>query len=286
MLILDNIVAQAIKEPVMSDKISLLFSSSQSIENQWSFDIAHYQLSNDVSTEELSVFYYIPNTIQLAFARMLNNNGTQYCTIYIFTYNKQYIDSLQLQHEIQTAYKNILDFTQPVATKYDVIVCNRIRNILDNALQLQDNPVQLQLQMASQLPAILKYGIENILEEKEMVFTCKFLANVDDRLKIMNAKDVLLENLGEQLTIKELSRRVAINECYLKKGFKEIFGSTIFEFYQNKRMEYAHSLLFEEGKTVTQVAEILGYSNISHFSTAFKKHTGIKPCELLFRQPA
>ncbi len=284
MLVLDNIVEQAIKEPIMSDKISLLFSSTQSIENQWSFDIAHYQLNHDVLTEELSIFYYIPNThIQLAFARMHEHDGVPYCTIYIFTYHKQYIDSLQLQHEINTAYKNILDFTQPVTTKYDVIVCNRIRSILDNALRLKDNPVQLQLQMASQLPAILKYGIENILEEKELIFTCKFLANVEDRLKIMNAKDVLLANLGEQLTIKELSKRVAINECYLKKGFKEIFGSTIFEFYQNKRMEYAHRLLFIDGKTVTEVAEILGYSNISHFSTAFKKHTGIKPCELLFR---
>jgi len=28
---------------------------------------------------------------------------------------------------------------------------------------------------------------------------------------------------------------------------------------------------------------LLGYSSISHFSTAFKKHTGIKPCELLLR---
>jgi len=35
--------------------------------------------------------------------------------------------------------------------------------------------------------------------------------------------------------------------------------------------------------SVTEVALFLGYSSISHFSTAFKKHTGLKPCELLFR---
>jgi AraC family transcriptional regulator len=78
-----------------------------------------------------------------------------------------------------------------------------------------------------------------------------------------------------------LSRKVAINECYLKKGFKEMFGTTIFDFYQGQRMEHAKYLLYEKGLSVTEVSVMLGYSSISHFSTAFKKHTGLKPCELL-----
>ncbi len=84
-------------------------------------------------------------------------------------------------------------------------------------------------------------------------------------------------------TIRDLARRVAINECYLKKGFKEIFGTTIFDFYQSQRMEHAKYLLYDKGLSVTEVSHLLGYSSISHFSTAFKKQTGIKPCELLLR---
>jgi len=61
--------------------------------------------------------------------------------------------------------------------------------------------------------------------EKEVEgFQCKFLANEADREKIVKAREVLLQHIGEPLTIKELSRKVAINECYLKKGFKEMFG--------------------------------------------------------------
>jgi AraC-like DNA-binding protein len=74
-----------------------------------------------------------------------------------------------------------------------------------------------------------------------------------------------------------------MNECYLKKGFKEMFGTTIFDFYQSQRMEHAKYLLYEKGISVTEVSSLLGYSSISHFSTAFKKHTGLKPCELLLR---
>ena len=93
----------------------------------------------------------------------------------------------------------------------------------------------------------------------------------------------MIQHIGEPITIKELSRKVAINECYLKKGIKEMFGTTIFVFYQGQRMEHAKFLLYEKGLSVTEVSVMLGYSSISHFSTAFKKHTGLKPCELLLR---
>lgn len=115
----------------------------------------------------------------------------------------------------------------------------------------------------------------------EVVFSCKFLATETEREKIVKAREILLEQIGEPLTIKELSRKVAINECYLKKGFKELFGQTIFDFYQSQRMEHAKYLLYSKGYTVTDVSDKLGYSSISHFSTAFKKLTGLKPCDLL-----
>jgi AraC-like DNA-binding protein len=120
-------------------------------------------------------------------------------------------------------------------------------------------------------------------EKDVQAISCKFLANDADREKIVKARELLIQHIGEPITIKELSRKVAINECYLKKGFKEMFGSTIFDFYQSQRMEHARYLLYEKGMSVTEVSLMLGYSSISHFSTAFKKHTGLKPCELLFR---
>jgi AraC-like DNA-binding protein len=109
------------------------------------------------------------------------------------------------------------------------------------------------------------------------------LAHETDCKKVLKARELLLQHIGEPLTIKALSRKVAMNECYLKKGFKEMFGVTIFDFYQSQRMEHAKYLLYEKGLTVTDVSVLLGYSSISHFSTAFKKHTGLKPCELLLR---
>lgn len=110
---------------------------------------------------------------------------------------------------------------------------------------------------------------------------CRFLANDGERDKIVDAQKVIQENLDSPLTIKELSRAVAMNECYLKKGFKALVGKTIHEYTQELRIAQAKHLLQHEGLSVSDVANSLGYSSISHFSTAFKKATGTKPCELL-----
>lgn len=110
---------------------------------------------------------------------------------------------------------------------------------------------------------------------------CRFLANDSERDKVMEAQRVITANLDNPLTIKELSRKVAMNECYLKKGFKALTGKTIHEYTQELRISRAKEMLSKEGLSVSDVANTLGFSSISHFSTSFKKATGMKPCELL-----
>ena len=135
----------------------------------------------------------------------------------------------------------------------------------------------------AQTQIILLYTTELMFASHEKLnYQSKFLSNAEDKEKIIKARAILLEHIHQPITIKTLSRKVAINECYLKKGFKEVFGTTIFDFYQSQRMEHAKYLLYEKKLSVTEVSASLGYSSISHFSTAFKKHTGIKPCELIF----
>lgn len=118
-------------------------------------------------------------------------------------------------------------------------------------------------------------------EENDQTFSCRFLANTTAKKKMYEAKNILLDNMGTSISIKELSKKLATNECYLKKGFKEVFGITIHDFYQQQKMEHAKFLLYEKGMTVTDVSAKLGFASISHFSYAFKKQTGLKACELL-----
>lgn len=97
--------------------------------------------------------------------------------------------------------------------------------------------------------------------------------------KIYLAKTFIEENMQTPCSLIELSRKVGLNDFKLKKGFKEIFGSTVFNYLTDFRMERA-MLLLKQKKTVSEVASEVGYKNPQHFTVAFKKKFGILPSNM------
>lgn len=176
----------------------------------------------------------------------------------------------------------ILQFKHPDTFSVSKLLCPKTTSVLERILNHSYADTLENIYINAQTQMLLLYTLDCMIGETLLqTESCKFLLNEADRDKIARAREVLIQHIGEPITIKELSRKVAINECYLKKGFREMYGTTIFDFYQSQRMEHAKFLLYEKSCTVTEVSLSLGYSSISHFSTAFKRHTGVKPCELL-----
>ncbi len=91
------------------------------------------------------------------------------------------------------------------------------------------------------------------------------------------AREILLDRLESPPSLYELSRLVQINNCKLKKGFKSVFGKTVYEYVREQRLEKAFSLLETGRCNVSEAAFTVGYTNISHFSEAFQKRFGIPP---------
>jgi len=201
-----------------------------------------------------------------------------------FAFSSQILEQFVKQRiDADSLYEKVLSFTYPASLSRTVSLCGRTRLVLEGLLNHNYNSSLENIFVNAQTQMLLLYSLDCLNEKAVDVINCKFLHNEADREKVARAREILLQQIGEPITIKQLSRKVAMNECYLKKGFKEMFGTTIFEFYQSQRMEHAKYLLYEKGVSVTEVSLLLGYSSISHFSTAFKKHTGLKPCELLLR---
>ncbi|MFP4283550.1 MAG: helix-turn-helix transcriptional regulator, partial [Opitutales bacterium] len=87
-------------------------------------------------------------------------------------------------------------------------------------------------------------------------------------------------NLDTHHTIAGLARRHFINECALKRGFREHFGATIFAYLRERRMERAADLLSAGERSVIEAANAVGYTNPSHFARAFREATGVNPGQL------
>ena len=212
-----------------------------------------------------------------------NNCSGKNETADVFTFHFSSTFLYQFVHNVKLSNRKdeVLAFKNPNSFTKIFPVCGRKRNVLDALLNHSYSGSLENIFINAKIHELLLYSLECLVDEKEEGFTCKFLADEFGKERIYQAREILLQRIGEPITIKELSRKVAINECYLKKGFKEVFGTTIFDFYQQQRMEHAKYLLYEKSLSVTDVSALLGYSSISHFSAAFKKHTGLKPCELL-----
>ena len=108
---------------------------------------------------------------------------------------------------------------------------------------------------------------------------CAILNKPIEIEKIQQAKKYILDNLANNLTIPIIAVQVATNQCYLKKGFKEIFNQTIFEFIQENRMIMARHLLQNGSQNITEIAYNVGYSSLSSFSQSYKNYFGISPTE-------
>ncbi|MRG47823.1 helix-turn-helix domain-containing protein [Chitinophaga sp. SYP-B3965] len=102
-----------------------------------------------------------------------------------------------------------------------------------------------------------------------------------DAKRLQQVKSFLQEHyLDPVLSLGLLCRRFGLNEFKLKRGFKQLFGYTVFGYVQEMRMKTARQILAEGRMNVNEVADHLGYSSPNHFSTAFKKMYGIPPAKL------
>ena len=95
--------------------------------------------------------------------------------------------------------------------------------------------------------------------------------------RIHYAKAILMDNLSDPPTLGELAHRVSLNDYKLKVGFRQVFGTTVFGYLHQHRMEVARQLLAAQRMNVKEVARTVGYASQSRFATAFRKRFGMNP---------
>lgn len=101
--------------------------------------------------------------------------------------------------------------------------------------------------------------------------------SLEDKNIVETAKSILDNNFWKPPTIKELSKLVAVNECRLKKSFKEHYKTTIYQYIIKIRMERSKTMVTSGEYSINEVADQIGYNNTSKFITAFKKEFGLTP---------
>jgi AraC family transcriptional activator of pyochelin receptor len=115
----------------------------------------------------------------------------------------------------------------------------------------------------------------------QLLSPIKIYAKTDyDKERLIYAREYLMRHIEVPPSLPQLARAAGINEYKLKRGFKEMFGTTVFGYLAESRLERAKIDLLEAKKSITEIAFELGYSSVQHFSSTFRKKFGVAPSQL------
>ncbi|SMQ70614.1 AraC-type DNA-binding protein [Devosia lucknowensis] len=99
-----------------------------------------------------------------------------------------------------------------------------------------------------------------------------------EQKKVRMARDLILANLREPPDLESLAASVRLSSKKLNRGFRDLYGTTVFSYLHDARLDAARAAL-ESGSPLPlkQLAWDLGYGQVSNFVTAFRRKFGVTP---------
>ena len=156
------------------------------------------------------------------------------------------------------------------------IVLNQMLNDYD--VNTSNNSLYLKAKAYELFSLIFQKDIDKEIEK------CPFIMNDDHIMKIKLAKDIIIAEYDNPPTLVELSKKIDLSLKKLKQGFKEVYGSPVFQYLLEYKMNLSKQLLVGGDYNVNEVSMKLGYSTASHFIAAFKRRFGITPKQYIMHK--
>jgi AraC family transcriptional regulator len=95
--------------------------------------------------------------------------------------------------------------------------------------------------------------------------------------KLQRAISFINEHLTENLSLKAISNAIEMSPHYFTSLFKQSTGMSAYQYVIYCRMDRAKHLLCRRDLSVAEISQQVGFQNQSHFTNAFRKHTGTTP---------
>ena len=161
----------------------------------------------------------------------------------------------------------------------DHVITPSMAVVISQILQHQPNALMSRLYLKGKVYELLSLYFNP--SEATDIAECPFLVDEENVRKIRNAKQIMLERMVDPPSLPDLANEIGLSLKKLKEGFKQLYGSTVYQFVLDHKMNHARQLLGSGSYNVNEVAIQLGYSNSSHFIEAFKKKFGTTPKKYL-----
>ena len=154
----------------------------------------------------------------------------------------------------------------------------KMKYIFDTIWECPEPEGLKKLYIESKVLDLLALQCELLLQTPVKTGSSLPAADID---KLHAARVLLEQRLECPPSLAELSKLCQLNEFKLKKGFRELFNTTVYGFVHETRLTRAQQMIREGLQNISEIAYQLGYSHPQHFQRAFKKQFGITPGSLL-----
>jgi len=176
--------------------------------------------------------------------------------------------------------KNLEDNKLAAMSRANMLIPPKSSNILYEMLHCPLEGRYKRLYIQSKVGELLALELEAYEQKANIrVVTKHSRIKPTDVERMHQVRDIILSNLQSPCSLIDLAHQVGTNDAYLKRYFKEVFGTTVFGYLHTVKMEAAKVMLLA-GKNVSEAAAFTGYKYVAHFTRAFKKHFGMNPTKI------
>ena len=95
--------------------------------------------------------------------------------------------------------------------------------------------------------------------------------------RLKQVRDLLNDQYAANLSLESIAGSVNVHPTHLCRAFRQYYHCTPGDFVRQVRVERARQYLAESDAPLAEIALRVGYSDQSHFTTAFKRLTGLTP---------
>lgn len=221
-------------------------------------------------------------------------------------HNIRYIPSSKETHEIKPGvkyvyfllvlskdyYLHMVDLCSPLHEEFvrdmekgrsisfcedDLFVTPEMRRSIDDIRDCKQDGDLKRLFTDARILELIMYQLEQFGKYADPE---KVVIKESDIIRLETAREILEQDYINPPNQKQLSKMVLLNEFKLRSGFKQYFGSTIYDYVTRLRMEEARKLIVEEKKNMYEIGVGVGFKHQASFTNAFKKYYGVLPSEV------
>lgn len=178
------------------------------------------------------------------------------------------VDDLGLQQEFLDLFKA----TDRSLISFSVGAPPRIQAIALEILSPAIDGLAGKLLLSAQATEILARGLFALRHH------ISFTPPIDNkRVRLQAVKEMMDGDLRYPWNIAELARRAGSSRRSFNLRFRAAFGVSAIDYLRTSRLDVAREALVYQNITVTEAADLVGYTNPANFATAFRKHFGYAP---------